>query len=113
MIELDTYDTIRAVVFTGAALRLLDQRRLPFEELHLDCRNADEVAGAIRDLVVRGAPDIGIAAAWGIVLQAQIIARAGQEGFSAGAGTGLPPSQCRTTDGGESGLGAPDACAKR
>ena len=79
MIELDTYDTIRAVVFTGAALRLLDQRRLPFEELHLDCRNADEVAGAIRDLVVRGAPAIGIAAAWGVVLEAQIIARAGQE----------------------------------
>ena len=77
MNELDTYDTIRAVVFTGAALRLLDQRRLPFEEIHLDCRSADDVAAAIRDLVVRGAPAIGIAAAWGVVLEARNIAAKG------------------------------------
>jgi methylthioribose-1-phosphate isomerase len=79
MNQLDTYDTIRAVVFTGSELRLLDQRRLPFEELHLDCRSADEVAAAIRDLVVRGAPAIGIAAGWGVVLEAQLLARAGQK----------------------------------
>ncbi len=79
MNELDTYDSIRAVVFTGATLRLLDQRRLPFEEVHLDCRSADEVAAAIRDLVVRGAPAIGIAAAWGVVLEAQLLAQAGQQ----------------------------------
>src|SRR5450432_1067867 len=74
MNEIDSHDTIRAVVYTGATLRLLDQRRLPFEEIHLDCRNADEVAAAIRDLAVRGAPAIGIAAAWGVVLEAQILA---------------------------------------
>jgi methylthioribose-1-phosphate isomerase len=78
MNELDSHDTIRAVVFTGTTLRLLDQRRLPFEEIHLDCRNADEVAAAIRDLVVRGAPAIGIAAAWGVVLEAQNLAGTGQ-----------------------------------
>ena len=63
-------DTVRAVQWCGDHLRLLDQRRLPLEESWLDCRSADEVAQAIRDLVVRGAPAIGIAAAWGVVLAA-------------------------------------------
>ena len=78
MSELDRHDTIRAVVYTGAALRLLDQRRLPFEEVHLDCRSADEVAAAIADLAVRGAPAIGIAAAWGVVLEAKNLAGSGK-----------------------------------
>ena len=71
MQSLEHHDTIRAVVWTDGALRLLDQRRLPFVETWLDCRSADEVAIAIRDLVVRGAPAIGIAAAWGVVLAAR------------------------------------------
>ena len=44
---------------------LLDQRRLPAEEVELECRSAAEVAEAIRTLAVRGAPAIGIAAAYG------------------------------------------------
>lgn len=79
MNALDRHDTIRAVVYTGAVLRLLDQRRLPFEEVHLDCRSANEVTAAIRDLAVRGAPAIGIAAAWGVVLAARGLAAAGRE----------------------------------
>lgn len=66
-----SHDSVRAVLWRGDHLRLLDQRLLPREERHVDCRSADEVAGAIRDLVVRGAPAIGIAAAWGVVLAAQ------------------------------------------
>lgn len=65
------HDTIRAVLWQGDHLRLLDQRLLPGAETFLDCRNASEVASAIRDLAVRGAPAIGIAAAWGVVLAAQ------------------------------------------
>lgn len=65
------HDSLRAVQWRGDRLHLLDQRQLPFKEIWLDCRNADEVAQAIRDLVVRGAPAIGIAAAWGVVLAAQ------------------------------------------
>src|SRR5690348_13493784 len=64
-------DTIRAVQWRGDHLRLLDQRKLPLHEEWLDCRSAGEVVEAIRDLVVRGAPAIGIAAAWGAVLAAQ------------------------------------------
>jgi methylthioribose-1-phosphate isomerase len=50
---------------------LLDQRRLPEEEVELECRSAAEVAAAIREMAVRGAPAIGIAAAYGYALAAQ------------------------------------------
>ena len=46
----------------------LDQRRLPLEEIEVECRSAEEVADAIRTMVVRGAPAIGIAAAYGYAL---------------------------------------------
>jgi methylthioribose-1-phosphate isomerase len=49
---------------------LLDQRRLPDEVVELECRSAGEVAEAIRTLAVRGAPAIGIAAAYGYALAA-------------------------------------------
>ena len=49
---------------------LLDQRRLPVEEIDVDCFSAAEVADAIRSMVVRGAPAIGIAAAYGYALAA-------------------------------------------
>jgi methylthioribose-1-phosphate isomerase len=62
------YDRIRPLRWTGDALELLDQRLLPFRTEYLSCRTSDEVADAIRALAVRGAPAIGIAAAWGVVL---------------------------------------------
>jgi methylthioribose-1-phosphate isomerase len=49
---------------------LLDQRRLPLEEVEVSCCSAAEVADAIRSMVVRGAPAIGIAAAYGYALAA-------------------------------------------
>src|SRR4029450_3673689 len=49
---------------------LLDQRRLPDEEVELECRSAAEGAEAIRAMVVRGAPAIGVAAAYGYALAA-------------------------------------------
>src|SRR5919109_985603 len=49
---------------------LLDQRRLPDAEVELACRSATEVAAAIRTMAVRGAPAIGIAAAYGYALAA-------------------------------------------
>ncbi len=68
MSEPHAHDTIRAVQWHGDHLRLLDQRRLPSEESWIECRNCESVYRAIADLVVRGAPAIGIAAAWGVVL---------------------------------------------
>jgi len=60
-----------AIEWTDAGLRLLDQRRLPHEEHYLCLTEAGSVAGAIRDMVVRGAPAIGITAAYAVVLAAR------------------------------------------
>jgi methylthioribose-1-phosphate isomerase len=54
----------------GGLLKLLDQTLLPTEEVWLDCREPEQVADAIRRLAVRGAPAIGVAAAYGLVLGA-------------------------------------------
>ena len=54
----------------GPAVVLLDQRRLPEEVVEVRCPTAADVADAIRDMVVRGAPAIGIAAAYGLALAA-------------------------------------------
>jgi len=70
MIDYDRYDRVRAVQWQDGRLLLLDQRRLPFEQAVISCTTSADVARAIRDLVVRGAPAIGIAAAWGVVLAA-------------------------------------------
>jgi methylthioribose-1-phosphate isomerase len=56
--------------FTGGALELLDQTLLPGEEVWVRCEEPEQVADAIRRLAVRGAPAIGVAAAYGLVLGA-------------------------------------------
>jgi methylthioribose-1-phosphate isomerase len=60
----------RIVRLEDDAVVVLDQRRLPDEEVDLRCASASEVAEAIRTLAVRGAPAIGIAAAYGLALAA-------------------------------------------
>src|SRR5690606_11735387 len=67
------YDRIRPLRWTGDALEVLDQRQLPFAVEYLTQRDSAGVADAIRSLAVRGAPAIGIAAAWGVVLAARDI----------------------------------------
>ena len=59
---------VEPIRWKGDRLELLDQRALPDETVYITCRTAAEVATAIRDMVVRGAPAIGCAAAFGIVL---------------------------------------------
>ena len=63
-------DPQRIIRLEDDAVVLLDQRRLPGEEVELRCRSAAEVAEAIRTLAIRGAPAIGIAAAYGLALAA-------------------------------------------
>ena len=59
---------IEPIRWKGDRLELLDQRLLPDQTVYLTCRTAAEVATAIRDMAVRGAPAIGCAAAFGVVL---------------------------------------------
>ena len=71
MLDFDRYDRVRPIRWNGECLQLLDQRKLPDSIEYLDHADSDAVAASIRDLVVRGAPAIGIAAAWGAVLAAR------------------------------------------
>lgn len=64
---------IKPIDWRGDHLRLLDQRKLPAEETYVTCAHWREVADAIRDMVVRGAPAIGITAAYGYVLGARAL----------------------------------------
>lgn len=61
---------VHAIEWRQSTLALLDQRVLPHEQRYLECHTAQEVADAIRDMVVRGAPAIGITAAYGYALAA-------------------------------------------
>lgn len=62
---------IQAISWENKQLQLLDQRLLPHKTVYLEFDKVTAVAGAIRDMVVRGAPAIGITAAYGIVLAAR------------------------------------------
>jgi methylthioribose-1-phosphate isomerase len=62
---------VQPIRWTQDALQLLDQRKLPGEVVYVECRTASDVATAIRDMVVRGAPAIGVAAAFGLALAAK------------------------------------------
>jgi len=59
---------IKTLEWTDSGVRFIDQTKLPTEETYLTCTSCDEVAAAIRNMVVRGAPAIGVAAAMGIAL---------------------------------------------
>ncbi len=59
---------IKTLEWTADGVRFIDQTKLPTEEVYVTCRTYQEVAGAIRDMIVRGAPAIGVAAAMGIAL---------------------------------------------
>jgi methylthioribose-1-phosphate isomerase len=62
---------IKTVEWTDEGVRMLDQRLLPTEEKYLMLRSYDEVAEAIKKMVVRGAPAIGVSAAMGLALGAK------------------------------------------
>src|SRR6185436_14649750 len=61
---------IKTVEWTKEGIRMIDQRVLPTEEKYLMLRSYDEVAEAIKKMVVRGAPAIGVSAAMGLALGA-------------------------------------------
>jgi methylthioribose-1-phosphate isomerase len=62
---------VKTLTWDNKSLKLIDQRKLPFEEIYVDCITADDVALAIKDMVVRGAPAIGVTAAYGAALAAR------------------------------------------
>ena len=72
----------RTIEWTPAdTVRLIDQRRLPLEEVYVECRDLAAVAEAIRTMQIRGAPAIGVAGAMGLALGAKMIQAATFEAF--------------------------------
>src|SRR6266481_10200677 len=62
---------IQTVEWTDQGVRFIDQTKLPTEETYVTCTTYQQVADVIRNMVVRGAPAIGVAAAMGIALGVQ------------------------------------------
>ncbi len=62
---------VKTLEWTDSGVRFIDQRKLPTEETYVTCATYEEVAEAIRNMTVRGAPAIGVAAAMGIALGAR------------------------------------------
>src|SRR5437868_2797000 len=62
---------IKTLEWTDAGVRFIDQTRLPTEETYVTCKTYEEVADAIRTMIVRGAPAIGVSAAMGVALGVQ------------------------------------------
>src|SRR5688572_10102251 len=71
--------TLRWIGGVDGHLRLMDQTRLPTECIEIECRDVESVWEAIRSLRVRGAPAIGVAAAYGVCLGLQGAVRADAE----------------------------------
>ncbi len=61
----------KTVAWENGCVRLIDQRKLPFEEVYVDCSTVEEVCKAIKNMTVRGAPAIGVTAALGAALAAK------------------------------------------
>ncbi len=71
---------VETIQWTDAGVVMIDQTRLPREETYVTCRTAEEVAEAIRSMVIRGAPAIGVAAAMGIALGVRTASAEGLDG---------------------------------
>jgi methylthioribose-1-phosphate isomerase len=73
------FQTLRWIGGTDGHLRLIDQTRLPTELVEIDCRDVESVFEAIQSLRVRGAPAIGVAAAYGVCVGVQTALNGGAD----------------------------------
>ena len=72
---------IKTIEYIDGVVRMIDQTRLPSEKEFIDCRTIEDVGHAIKTMVIRGAPAIGVAAAMGVSLGAGSIEASTFEGF--------------------------------
>ena len=64
---------IKTIEYVDGVVRMIDQTRLPLEKVFVDCKTIEDVGQAIRTMIIRGAPAIGVAAALGVSLGADTI----------------------------------------
>ena len=104
----DVYPMVETLRWSGdwnGELVLLDQTRLPLEHVDRTCADLESVWEAIRSLRVRGAPAIGIAAAYGVCVGVQGIEDADEDGFFFASGHGCQATGGESPHGGEFILG--------
>src|SRR5665811_167708 len=63
-----TNSKVKTLIWDGIKLHLIDQRKLPFIKEYVVCDTFEKVAAAIKDMIVRGAPAIGVSAAYGAAI---------------------------------------------
>ena len=73
---------MRPLVYKKGILKLLDQTKLPQEVVWVECKTYNDVAIAIKDMIVRGAPAIGVSAAYGMAIGARAIDTDSRDAFS-------------------------------
>ncbi|CAI2717750.1 S-methyl-5-thioribose-1-phosphate isomerase [Nitrospina watsonii] len=74
---------VKTIEYLDGVVRMIDQTRLPNETVFVDCKTIEDVGNAIRTMIIRGAPAIGVAAAMGISLGANSINATGYDAFFA------------------------------
>jgi methylthioribose-1-phosphate isomerase len=74
---------IKTIEWVDGQVRMIDQTRLPTEKVFVDCQTIEDVSRAIKTMIIRGAPAIGVAAAMGVSLGAEAIAAEDFDGFYA------------------------------
>ena len=100
---------VETIQWTDDGVVMIDQTRLPREQVFVTCKDYREVAEAIRSMIIRGAPAIGVAAAMGVAIGRTEVRRS-----ACGDGRDLLHAGQHAADGGESVLGyRPDAEALR
>ena len=72
---------IKTIEYVDGVVRMIDQTRLPAETVFVDCKTIEEVGQAIKTMVIRGAPAIGVAAAMGVSLGADAISASSFDEF--------------------------------
>ncbi|MFQ5482216.1 MAG: S-methyl-5-thioribose-1-phosphate isomerase [Nitrospinaceae bacterium] len=72
---------VKTIEFVEGRVRMIDQTRLPNETVYVDCQTVEDVARAIKTMVIRGAPAIGVAAALGVSLACDQITAADHSSF--------------------------------
>jgi len=75
--------SVCTLIWERPVLKLIDQRKLPFKEVYFKCTNTEKVSEAIKELVVRGAPAIGVTAAYGVAIAALEFTGKNREDFLA------------------------------
>ncbi|OGW20001.1 MAG: S-methyl-5-thioribose-1-phosphate isomerase [Nitrospinae bacterium RIFCSPLOWO2_12_FULL_47_7] len=81
----------KTIEYNDGIVRMIDQTRLPLEKVYINCHTIEDVGHAIKTMIIRGAPAIGVAAAMGVSLGADSIQAKDFDSFY-----GLMSSQCET-----------------